>query len=83
MESGAFSQSWAMIRNLALQRVVREDPVHQPHGERFVGVVAPAEEHDLPRARVADGLEQAPVPFDVVGEAELRRGDAELRRPPQ
>src|SRR5207302_10530123 len=35
---------------------------------------------DLARASVAHGLEQALVALDVVGEAELRRRDAELRR---
>ena len=54
--------------------------VHESHRQRLVGLVAPSEEHDLPRARMADGLEQALVPLDVIGEAKARRRHAELRR---
>ena len=54
--------------------------MHQSHGERLRCRIAPAEEHDLPRARMAHGFQQALVALDVVGEAELRRRDAELRR---
>ena len=54
--------------------------MHEAHRQPLRGVIAPAEEHDLARARVAYGLEQALVPLDVVGEAELRRRNGELRR---
>ena len=68
------------VVGIALEFGVGQHAMHQPHGECLVGVVAPAEEHDLARARMADGLHQALMALDVVGEAELRRRDAELRR---
>ena len=81
IDSGAFSAR--VLQHLVhelLEVGIGQYLVHQSHRQRLVGLVAPAEEHDLPRARMADGLEQALVPLDVVGEAELRRRDAELRR---
>jgi len=54
--------------------------MHQPHGERLRCRIAPAEKHDLSRTRVTHGFQQALVALDVVGEAELRCRDAELRR---
>ena len=82
IESGALSHSVCdhLRRRSRSSSASGQHAVHQPHGERLVGGVAPAEEHDLARARVADRLEQPLVALDVVGEAELRRRDAELRR---
>ena len=55
--------------------------MHERHAERLGGGIPASEEHDLARMRVSHGLDQALVPFHVVGHAELRRGNAELRRP--
>src|SRR5260221_11254053 len=52
--------------------------MNQAHRKGRARVVALAEKHNLPRPRVADGLEQAFVALDVIGEAELGRRDAEL-----
>ena len=83
MESGAFSRELCdHLFDERLQLGVGQYLVHQSHRQRLLGGVAPAEEHDLPRARVAHGLEQPLVPLDVVGEAELRRRDGELRALP-
>src|SRR3954454_21507010 len=63
----------------ALELGIADRAMHEAHVDRGLRIVATAEEHDLARERVADGLEEPLVPLDVVGEPELRRRNAELR----
>src|SRR5258708_39515993 len=76
------AQRFDHLVDMALELCIRQHALHQAHGRGLVGLVAPPEQHDLAGARMADRLHQALMALDVVGEAELRRRDAELRGGP-